>query len=262
MLIDEVKIKVIAGHGGRGASAFNRVVMSLGPVGGSGGRGGGIYAEGVSDLSALGQFRHKKVFSAENGMNGRDQFRDGNDGKDLILKVPVGTVLHNISLKNDLEVSKIGERLLLAKGGNGGKGNYHFRSPTNTSPTEFQLGLPGEEFEFLLEPNLGVYYELILADIPGLIEGSSKGKGLGIKFLKHVERTKILFHFVSAESGSVKEDHATIRKELGAYNKELLEKDEYLFLSKSDQVSEKEIKEKLKILKKINPKVEAISIYA
>jgi len=101
-----------------------------------------------------------------------------------------------------------------------------------------------------------------LADIPGLIEGSSKGKGLGIKFLKHVERTKILFHFVSAESGSVKEDHATIRKELGAYNKELLEKDEYLFLSKSDQVSEKEIKEKLKILKKINPKVEAISIYA
>jgi len=301
MLIDEVKIKVIAGHGGRGASAFNRVVMSLGPVGGSGGRGGGIYAEGVSDLSALGQFRHKKVFSAENGMNGRDQFRDGNDGKDLILKVPVGTVLHNISLKNDLEVSKIGERLLLAKGGNGGKGNYHFRSPTNTSPTEFQWGLPGEEFEFLLElkliadvgfvgfpnvgkssllnaltrasskvanypfttlePNLGVYYELILADIPGLIEGSSKGKGLGIKFLKHVERTKILFHFIPAESNSVAEDYATIRKELGAYNKELLEKDEYLFLSKSDQVSEKEIKEKLKILKKINPKVEAISIY-
>src|SRR3990167_1451120 len=301
MLIDEVKIKVIAGHGGRGASAFNRVVMSLGPVGGSGGRGGGICAEGVSDLSALGQFRHKKVFSAENGMNGRDQFRDGNDGKDLILKVPVGTVLHNISLKNDLEVSKIGERLLLAKGGNGGKGNYHFRSPTNTSPTEFQWGLPGEEFEFLLElkliadvgfvgfpnvgkssllnaltrasskvanypfttlePNLGVYYELILADIPGLIEGSSKGRGLGIKFLKHVERTKILFHFIPAESTSPTKDYRVVKKELSKYSKDLAKKPEYLFLSKSDMVSPAEIKKKLTVLKKINKKVIAISIH-
>src|SRR3990167_4858424 len=301
MLIDEVKIKVIAGHGGRGASAFNRVVMSLGPVGGSGGRGGGIYAEGVSDLSALGQFRHKKVFSAENGMNGSDQFRDGNDGKDLILKVPVGTVLHNISLKNDLEVSKIGERLLLAKGGNGGKGNYHFRSPTNTSPTEFQWGLPGEEFEFLLElkliadvgfvgfpnvgkssllnaltrasskvanypfttlePNLGVYYELILADIPGLIEGSSAGKGLGIKFLRHIERTRIIFHFISAESADVKKDYEIIRNELGTYKKELAEKLEYLFLTKADLINKETSEEKLAILKKIHPEAIAISIY-
>lgn len=301
MLIDDVRIKVTAGHGGRGAVAFNKVKMSLGPVGGSGGRGGSIYAISVSDLSALNQFQHKKEFEAEDGFYGRDQFRDGHDGKDLILKVPVGTVIHNLEQKTEVEITQIGERVLLAKGGNGGKGNFHFRSSTNTTPKQFQLGLPGEEFEFklelkliadvgfvgfpnvgkssllneltkaqskvanypftTLEPNLGVYYELILADIPGLIEGSSSGKGLGIKFLRHIERTKILFHFVSAESENPAQDYKTIRKELGAFNNALLKKPEYLFLSKSDMASLVEIRKKLENLKKVNPKVIAISIY-
>ncbi len=292
MLIDDVKITIEAGHGGKGAVAFNKNLMSLGPAGASGGNGGSIYVEGVVDLSALGQFRFKKKIEAEKGEDGRSQFRDGQDGKDLILRVPVGTTIHNLTTGKDTDVEKIGERALIAKGGIGGRGNFHFRSSTNTSPTQFQSGTEGEKFDLrlelkliadvgfiglpnvgkssmlneltnakskvanypftTLEPNLGVYYELILADIPGLIEGSSAGKGLGIKFLRHIERTKILFHFISAESQSPVKDYKTIRKELGKYKKELLKKPEYLLLSKSDVLSKEELKEKLAKLKKIS----------
>ena len=180
------------------------------------------------------------------------------------------------------EIIKIGQRVLAAQGGRGGKGNFKFRSPVNTSPTQFQKGIPGENFTIrlelkliadigliglpnagksslineltranskvanypftTLEPNLGVYYELILADIPGLIEGASAGKGLGIKFLRHVERTKILFHLISAESENPARDYKIIKNELVSYSKELAEKTEYLFLSKSDLASEKDIK--------------------
>lgn len=300
MLIDDVKIKVKAGHGGRGAVAFNKNLMSLGPAGGSGGHGGSIFTLGTSDLSALNHFQHKKVFEAEDGLYGRDQFKDGHDGQDLILKVPVGTVINNLTTGETREITKIGERAILAKGGNGGKGNFHFRSSTNTSPKQFQPGLPGEEFEYqlelkliadvgfigfpnvgkssllniltraqskvanypftTLEPNLGVYYELILADIPGLIEGSSTGKGLGFKFLRHIERTKILFHFISAESEDPVKDYKAIRKELDNFNKALLKKPEHIFLSKSDVVLETEAKKKLARLKKIDSTAAAITI--
>src|SRR5580698_8678955 len=151
MLIDDVTIRVSAGHGGRGSVAFNKNMMSLGPAGGSGGRGGSVYAEGVSDLSALGQFRFKKEFTAEDGQMGRDQFRDGHVGKDLVLKLPVGTIIHNLTSGEDIEIAKIGERIFLAKGGIGGKGNFQFKSSTNTSPREFQGGRPGESFEMRLE---------------------------------------------------------------------------------------------------------------
>lgn len=301
MLIDDVKIKISTGKGGRGAVAFNKNLMSLGPAGGSGGKGGSIYAKAVSDLNGLNQFRYAKEVKAENGRDGRNQFKDGGDGKDLIIKIPVGTVIHNLTNKTEVEINKIGEQALLAQGGKGGKGNFHFRSSKNTSPTQFQPGLPGEEFELrlelkliadvgfvglpnagkssllnaltkasakvanypftTLEPNLGAYYELILADIPGLIEGSSAGKGLGIKFLRHIERTKILFHFISAESNFPRKDYKIIRQELGIYNKTLLKKLEYVFLSKSDTLSPVEIKKKLEILKKINSNAIAISIY-
>jgi GTP-binding protein len=300
MLIDDVKVRISAGHGGIGKVAFNKNLMSLGPAGGSGGLGGSVYAEGVSDLSALGQFRFKKEFSAEDGRDGRDQFRDGHDGKDLILKVPVGTIAHNLTTGVDYEVDHVGERVLLAKGGKGGKGNFLFRSSRNTTPKQSQPGLPGESFEFrlelkfiadvgfvglpnvgkssllnaltnakskvanyaftTLEPNLGTYYELILADIPGLIEGSSAGKGLGTRFLRHIERTRTLFHFISAESPTPVADYKTIRAELGAYSKALLKKPEHLFLTKSDVVDEKTLKNTLVKLKKIDPKVIAISI--
>lgn len=301
MLVDDVTIRVAAGHGGRGSAAFNKNLMSLGPVGGSGGNGGSVFTEGISDLSALNQFRFKKQLKAEDGRDGGDQFRDGRDGQDVILKLPIGTVIHNLTTKTDSEITKIGERALLAKGGKGGRGNFHFRSSRNTSPKQFQPGLPGQEFGFhlelkliadvgfvgfpnvgkssllneltdaksrvanypftTLEPNLGVYYELILADIPGLIEGSSAGRGLGLKFLRHIERTKILFHVISAESPDPKRDYRVIRKELGAYRKPLLKKPEYVFLSKSDAVPLGELKKRIAIVKKINPKTIAISIY-
>ena len=301
MLIDDVTIKVVAGDGGRGKVSFNSSMMSLGPTGASGGNGGSIFMEGTPNLNLLGQLRFKKELKALSGQNGKAQYNDGNDGEDLIIKVPVGTVIHNLDGGIDKEITKIGERVMVAKGGHGGKGNFHFRGPHNTSPKEFQHGLTGEKFtlrlelkliadvgfiglpnvgkssllneltnakskvanyEFTtLEPNLGTYYGLILADIPGLIEGASSGKGLGIKFLRHIERTKILFHLISAESEDPAGDYKTIRKELGDYNKKLLNKTEFVFLSKCDEVSQEDIKKKINILKKLNKEVLPISIH-
>lgn len=300
MLIDDVKIRVKAGDGGRGIATFSKVKMTFGPTGGDGGRGGSVYFEGVSNLNALHQFRYKKELLAENGKNGKGGFNDGTDGKDLFLKVPVGTIIHNLSLKEDIEIISIGGRLLIAKGGKGGRGNFKFRSSTNTTPQEFEEGSLGQEYELRLElkmiadvgfvglpnvgkssllneltqakskvanypfttlnPNLGAYYGLILADIPGLIEGASSGKGLGIKFLRHIERTRTIFHFISSESKDPLADYKIIRKELEAYNKELLLKPEYVFLAKSDLLSEKDIKKKIALLKKTGKEVLAISI--
>ncbi len=300
MLIDDVKIKVKAGRGGDGAVAFNKAKMSLGPTGAKGGNGGSIWFEGVSDLGALAQFRYKKELAAPDGERGKTQFNDGQNGDDLTLKVPVGTVVHNLSSGQKDEIVSIGQRFLAASGGRGGKGNFKFRSSTNTSPMESQEGLPGEENEFrlelkliadvgfiglpnvgkssllnrltnskskvanyaftTLEPNLGVYYELILADIPGLIEGASGGKGLGIKFLRHIERTKTLFHFISADSAEVVKDYQVVRNELESYDKELLNKPEYVFLSKADLLDKNEADKKLDELKSVGQEAMTISI--
>lgn len=301
MLIDDITIKVKAGDGGDGAVAFNKNLMSLGPVGGNGGKGGDTYCEGVSDLGALAQFRNKKEVRAESGGRGRGQFRDGKDGEDLVFKVPTGTVIKNLDTGEVREVVKIGEKVLLAKGGYGGKGNFQFRSSINTSPREFTRGKPGAMLHInlklkliadvglvglpnagkssllneltgakskvasypftTLEPNLGVYYELVLADIPGLIEGASTGKGLGIKFLQHIERTKTIFHLISAESESPAADYAIVRKELSDYSEELALKPEYVFLSKSDMLSAGSLDNKISALKKIGVAVTAVSIH-
>jgi GTP-binding protein len=300
MLIDDVTIKVTAGRGGDGLVAFNKTKMSLGPTGGNGGNGGSVYVEGVSDLNALIQFRYRKELAAKDGETGKNKLNDGADMEDLILKVPVGTVVHNLSTGNNFEIISIGQRVLIAKGGHGGNGNFLFRSSTNTSPKQFEEGLPGEEYRFRLElkliadigliglpnvgkssllnkltnakskvanypfttldPSLGVYYELILADIPGLIEGASGGKGLGIKFLRHVERTRMLFHLISAQSPDPVKDYEIVRKELEAYNKELLEKPEYIFLTKVDLLEKEEIEEKVSGFNKTGKKIIPMSI--
>ncbi len=301
MLIDNVVIKVVAGKGGDGAVAFSHVKMTLGPTGAHGGRGGDVYFEAVSDLGALRRFRARKVFVAENGQHGRSSFRDGHEGKDLILTVPRGTVVHNTTAGTEHELTKLGERLLVARGGRGGKGNFHYKSSRNTSPKQFQHGLPGEEWglqlelkliadiglvgfpnigksSFLntvtnaesrvanypfttLEPNLGVYQALVLADIPGLIEGASSGKGLGIKFLRHIERTRILFHFIDAATKDPLADYKTLRNELKLYNPLLLKKPEYIILSRSDMISADQIKKTIKILSSQKKEIFVLSLY-
>ncbi|OGZ65599.1 MAG: hypothetical protein A3C06_00655 [Candidatus Taylorbacteria bacterium RIFCSPHIGHO2_02_FULL_46_13] len=300
MIIDDVIISVRGGNGGDGVVRFNKTKMSLGPTGGDGGKGGDVYMKGVSDLNALRQFRFKKELEAQNGQMGKMQLNDGHDGEDLILLVPVGTIIHNLVTKKTIEITKIGQIELVAKGGRGGKGNFKFRGPTNTTPRQSEKGKNGEDFKMhlelkmiadvgfiglpnvgkssllneltnasakvanypftTLEPNLGVYFELILADIPGLIEGASVGKGLGIKFLKHVERTRVFFHLVAADSADPLQDYATVRAELEGYNPALLEKQEYLFLSKTDTVSKEKVKEIFAEFKKIGKKIEPISI--
>ncbi len=311
MIIDDLTIRIQAGKGGDGIVAFNKNKNAQGPTGGRGGNGGNIWFVGVSDLGALNALRNAKVFKAEDGKNGRHQLNDGTAGEDLFIRIPVGTVIHNITTGLgvahpgnsvvDREIVKVGEQVLIAKGGHGGKGNFLFRGPHATSPKRFQEGLPGEQFIIrlelkmiadvgiiglpnvgksslineltkakskvanynftTLEPHLGAYYDLILADIPGLIEGASEDKGLGVKFLRHIERTRVLFHLVSAESEDPAKDYKTIRKELGVYNKSLLDKDEYLFLSKTDMSDEATIKKKLAKLKKLNKNASVISIH-
>jgi len=299
MLVDDVTIEVSAGNGGNGAVAFNKNMMSLGPAGGSGGRGGSVFFEGTSDLSKLDQFRFKKEIKAEGGRDGRSQFVDGKDGINLIIKIPVGTVIHNLLGGDIKEVTTVYEPIMIAKGGRGGRGNFHFRSPSNTSPKRAELGKPGETLSIrlelkmiadiglvglpnagktsllnkitratakvgnyaftTLEPNLGAYYELIVADLPGLIEGASSGKGLGIKFLRHIERTKEIFHLVSAESESPIEDYKTVRNELLKYSKDLVNKKETVFISKSDSRTEEELLNIIALFKKEGIKAEPIS---
>jgi GTP-binding protein len=301
MLIDTAVIKIKAGRGGDGVVAFSKVKMALGPTGGSGGNGGDVYVEAVADLGALRKYRRVKVFNAEDGKKGRSAFRDGHRGAPLILLVPRGTTVTDLVTKRSRELSQVGERMLVAKGGLGGRGNFHFRSSTNTSPKGAEQGTAGESctlnFElkliadiglvglpnigkssFLnaitnakspvadyafttLEPHLGAYYGLVLADIPGLIEGASMGRGLGIKFLRHIERTRVLFHFIDAQSADPLTDYKVIRAELAAYNPVLLEKPEYIVISRIDNVSTGRIQEIEHLLAPLERDMIPISVF-
>ncbi len=301
MLVDELTIKVKAGRGGNGTVAFTKVKMERGPTGGEGGRGGSVYVEGVADIGALTRLRNTKTFSADDGKPGGRKRNEGRAGEDLVIPVPVGTVVHNLTTHRDLEVLHLGQRELVAQGGEGGRGNFSFRGPENTTPKESTPGTPGEKFRLrlelkliadvglvglpnagkssllneltrakarvanypftTLEPNLGSYYSLIIADIPGLIEGAATGRGLGTKFLRHVERTKVLFHLVAADSPDPLADYRTVRAELEHHNPLLVAKPEYLFVTKSDLVSPAELKKTITKLKKVNPNPIPISIH-
>lgn len=300
MLIDEVKLQIKGGDGGNGVASFKNAMMARGPTGGDGGDGGNVFVVGVSDLSALRQFRHKKNFAAEKGGNGSYHNLHGANGDDLLLPVPVGTVVRNLELRKVSEITKVGQKVLIAHGARGGHGNFYFRSSTNVTPKEFELGNKAREFEFVfelkliadvgliglpnagkssllnsltaakskvanyrfttLEPYLGVYFDLILADIPGLIEGASEGRGLGFKFLRHISRCRSLFHLVACDSQDLAADFAAIRKELAAYDPSLSKKAEYVFLSKADILPPAELKKKLGQLRKIAPQAQALSI--
>lgn len=291
MLIDDVTITVRSGNGGNGRVDFNRTKMSLGPTGGRGGKGGDVYLRAVSDIGALSRFRNQKRFFAENGQMGGIQTKEGKSGETLILTVPIGTqVIFEESQKKE-DMDYVGKEVLIAMGGQGGRGNFLFRSSTNTTPKQSEVGKEGVEVALhlllkliadvgfiglpnagkssllnvltnaksrvanyaftTLEPNLGAYYDLILADIPGLIEGASEGKGLGIKFLQHIERTGVLFHLISVENGDPVKNYRIVREELGKYKAELLEKREYVLLSKCDVMAQEEWEEKKRQLEKV-----------
>ena len=294
MLIDEVKISIKAGDGGDGVVHFYSDAFRPkgGPDGGDGGDGGSIYFEAVADISKLSQFRFPKVFAAPNGEPGGRNKRSGKKGEDLILSVPVGTIAAYDN-GTSVEFMELGQRILMARGGKGGKGNFRFRSATNQTPKEFtpgfktetknlflklkliaQIGLIGlpnagktsllneltsanakvANYPFTtLEPNLGVMKNgSVIADIPGLIEGASEGKGLGYKFLKHIERTKLIVHCLSCESLNPLDNYKIIRKELENYSSVLAKKPEIIVLTKSDIIDSSNLS---KIKKQIKTKI-------
>lgn len=276
MLVDDVSIRIKAGDGGNGFVHFfrNRSTPKGGPDGGNGGKGGDIYFQSVSDITRLKQFRFEKKWEAEDGQVGGPNRRQGKRGNDLVLYVPVGTV---VAYDNGTgyELTEINQKILAASGGEGGLGNDHFKSSTNTTPQNFtpgiktqyknihlqlkliaQIGLIGlpnagkssllnaltkakaqvANYPFTtLEPNLGVLENgKIVADIPGLIEGASEGKGLGAKFLRHVERTQLLVHCLACDQADPLKNYQIIRQELENYSSVLAGKPEIIVLTKTD----------------------------
>jgi GTP-binding protein len=286
-MIDYAKISVKAGNGGAGKVAWrqDKFVRKGGPDGGNGGNGGSVYLVADKDLNTLKPFQFQKNFEAQSGQMGGKSRRTGESGEDLVIKVPVGTVVNG---KFDLTES--GQKFLVVRGGSGGRGNWVFRSPTNTTPKHAEPGTAGEktalalELKLLadvgliglpnagkstllsvltkakpkiadypfttLEPNLGVMDNLVIADIPGLIEGASRGKGLGIEFLRHVERCRVLVHIIDATGESLKSAYDQVRNELAQYSKKLLDKPEIIVLNKIDLLAEKELAKVKKVFKK------------
>ena len=295
MLIDHVTLKIEAGKGGDGVVRWRREhgIPFGGPAGGDGGKGGDVYFRIVRDIQALSIYKHKKEWSAPEGVAGQKRSMHGSNGEDMYLVLPVGSVVYNREYDKKYEFTEEGDFLIL-RGGKGGLGNEQFKTSINRAPKEFTKGEKGEFATFevelkliadvgliglpnagkssllnaltragakigdypftTLEPNLGAYFGYVLADIPGLIEGASDGKGLGHKFLRHITRTRVLVHLVSAENDNVKEAYDTIRTELGKYDRELLKREEIVVLSKVDTVSDDEIKDKVKILKRASGK--------
>tara|TARA_B100001029_G_C15049987_1_gene449982 strand:+ start:291 stop:1274 length:984 start_codon:yes stop_codon:yes gene_type:complete len=308
--LDQAKIYIKAGNGGSGSASFRRekFVEYGGPDGGDGGNGGSIIFESERNLNTLIDYRYAQHFKAENGRSGSKKNKTGANGKDLILKIPVGTQIYeedNNSLIYDFTKNK--EKYLVASGGKGGLGNVRFKSSTNRAPRKKTNGKVGEEFWIWLQlkiiadigivglpnsgkssmlaaltrakpkianypfttinPNLGVAYyknnEITIADIPGLVEGAHKGVGLGDKFLRHIERCKILIHLLDLTEKNLVDNYKKIKKELSSYDTDLSKKKEIIFFNKSDLLKKDEIDTKLKIFKKkVNKKFEIISVFS
>lgn len=272
-----------------------------GPDGGNGGNGGNVYFQGINDITALTEFRYKKKIIGEDGIKGGKQNLYGRNGKETIVFLPIGTFVTDLSSKESFEIGNTTDKILIVSGGKGGRGNNEFKSATNQTPYYAEKGGLGEERKLFLElkliadvgliglpnsgkssllsvltrahpkigdypfttlePNLGVLSGIVIADIPGLIEGASQGKGLGIKFLKHIEKTKMLVHCLDIQSEDLKKDYKTVRSELIEYGKNLSQKEEIVLLTKSDLLDKEKIKSKINVVKKLNKNAFAVSIY-
>ena len=295
--LDLAKVYIRSGGGGSGCVSFRRekFVEFGGPDGGDGGNGGSVWAEAVDGLNTLIDFRYQQHFFAKNGQPGMGSQRTGKTGDDIILKVPVGTEILDEDEETVIaDLVTVGQRVLLAKGGNGGFGNLYFKSSTNRAPGRANPGLPGVERTIWLRlkliadaglvglpnagkstflaavsnarpkiadypfttlvPNLGVVgidgREFVMADIPGLIEGASEGRGLGTQFLAHVERCKVLLHLVDGTSSTITKDYRTIVHELEAYSDILGDKPRILALNKCDALDSKTISTRRRALEK------------
>ncbi len=278
MLVDEIRIRITAGHGGAGKYAPIKGLRTA-HIAGDGGRGGDVYATATSDLSALNQYVGIKEVKAEDGSRGGDNDATGKSGKNLYLTVPVGSAI------NEIEFETVGIEKLICKGGLGGKGG-NFRAQSGLSGESIDahinlkliakygfIGLPNAGKSSLLnaltnsnavvgaypfttlEPNLGVLDGQIIADIPGLIEGASQGKGLGIKFLKHIEKVSLLFHCISADSADIVKDYLIVVNELRD------DKPQVIVLTKTDLVSPEVVKKHQQTLKRFKLQMIPISIY-
>lgn len=308
MFIDYAVIEINSGKGGDGAVTFRRekYVPKGGPSGGNGGKGGDIIIEAHHNLATLLDLRYKKNYKANNGEIGGNSLKDGKNGNDIIIKVPVGTVVKDFETNKIIfDLNKDRKKVVAAKGGKGGKGNSNFATPTNQAPRYAEQGKEGEKRKIILElkliadvglvgfpnagkstfisvisaakpkiadypfttlePNLGIvkyknFQSFTVADIPGIIEGAHEGKGLGHKFLRHIERTKILLFLIDITSENYKKDYEILNKELINYSKELTGKKKIIALSKADLLEEKELNKKKKtIFNGYNSKVHIIS---
>ncbi|GAB5565740.1 MAG: GTPase ObgE [Winogradskyella sp.] len=284
--VDYVKMHVASGNGGKGSAHLHRekYIAKGGPDGGDGGRGGHIIIKGNGNLWTLLHLKFKRHIKAGHGAHGSSGRSTGADGEDAIIEVPLGTVIRDTETNNILfEITEDGEERIVAEGGKGGRGNWHFKSSVNQTPRYAQPGIPLEEknitlelkvladvglvgfpnagkstllsvltsakpkiadYEFTtLKPNLGIvkyrdYQSFVMADIPGIIEGAAEGKGLGYYFLRHIERNSILLFLIPADAKDIVEQYEILVDELRRYNPEMLDKERYVVISKSDMLDD------------------------
>ena len=303
MLVDNINLIIKAGNGGDGAATFLRNEMTAkgGPDGGNGGNGGNIYFQGSTNVNDLREFRFKKRIEAQSGIPGKHKKLFGKNAEHLTILLPLGTRVTDINSGKVIEIIDNKTPILIAKGGEGGRGNTEFKSATNQAPRYAEKGTFGEEKKLFLElrmiadvgliglpnagkssllsvltnakpkignyafttlePNIGIMNKHAIADIPGLIEGASRGRGLGVEFLKHIEKTKVLVHCIDSSNENVDKAYSTVRNEFEQYNTSLLDKPEIILLTKTDLADEDQIKKNVKILEKKGKKVLTASIY-